>query len=187
VKQELMNLYSIRDFNSIIYYLGLNMVRDKKARIIYFTQIAAIDRILEEAGMAECSSYTTPMESGLQLEEIQNSSQIVDQRTYTQKIGKLLHLTINTRSNIAQTVERLTQFNSNSDRACWTTLKYLLRYLKGTRTKDIIYKFNSNSTTTIGEDTINIIGYSDSDWAGDSFINHFTTGYIFMNAGNSII
>jgi hypothetical protein len=66
-------------------------------------------------------------------------------------------------------------------------LKYLFRYLKGTRTKNIIYKFNPNSAITISENITNIIGYSDFDWIGDSFINYFTTGYIFISAGDSII
>jgi hypothetical protein len=73
-----MNLYPMKDLNPIIHYLELNIVRDRKARIIYFTQTAAIDRILKEAEIAECLSYTTPMESGLQLEEVQNNSQIID-------------------------------------------------------------------------------------------------------------
>jgi hypothetical protein len=65
-----MNLYSIRDLSSITYYLGLNVMRDRKARIIYFTQTAAIDRILEEIGIAECLSCTTFIELGLQLKGI---------------------------------------------------------------------------------------------------------------------
>jgi hypothetical protein len=72
----------MRDFGFIIHYLKLNIVRDRKARTIYFTQTAAIDRILKEAGMAEYSPYTTPIKSDLQFEEIQNSSQIINQRTY---------------------------------------------------------------------------------------------------------
>jgi hypothetical protein len=98
-----------------------------------------------------------------------------------------LHLTTNTRPDIIQAVEYLTQFNSNPDRACWAALKYLLRYFKGTRTKNIIYKFNSNPTTTISEDITDIIGYSDSDWASDSFTNHSITKYIFMSVRNPII
>jgi hypothetical protein len=66
-------------------------------------------------------------------------------------------------------------------------LKYLFRYFKRTRTKDIIYKFNLNPAIIINEDTINIIGYSDFDWVNDSFINYFTTEYIFMSAENSLI
>jgi hypothetical protein len=64
----------------------------------------------------------------------------------------------------------------------------LLRYFKGTSTEGIIYGLNLNeSLVIINEDIINIIGYSDSDWAGDSFISYFTPGYIFMNTGNFII
>jgi hypothetical protein len=137
--------------------------------------------------MAEYSFCTTSIESGLQLEGTQDSFQIVDQKIYAQRIGKLLYLITNTRPDIAQAVEYLTQFNSNSDRVCWAILKYLFRYFKGTRTKGIIYKFNLNSATIIGEDITDIIGYSDSDWIGDSFINHSITGYIFMSAGNFII
>jgi hypothetical protein len=62
-----MNLYPMKNLGLIIHYLKLNMVRDRKARIIYFTQIAAIDRILKKIGIAEYSSCTTPMKSDLQL------------------------------------------------------------------------------------------------------------------------
>jgi hypothetical protein len=50
-----------------------------------------------------------------------------------------------------------------------------------------MYKFNLNLAIIISEDIVNIISYSDSDWTGDSFINHSITGYIFMNAENPII
>jgi hypothetical protein len=73
-----MNLYPMKDFGPIIYYLKLNVMRDKKARIIYFTQIAAIDRILKKIKMIKYSFCTIFMKSGLQFEGIQNSSQIVN-------------------------------------------------------------------------------------------------------------
>jgi hypothetical protein len=77
------------------------MVRDRKIRIIYLTQTVAIDRILKKIEIAECSSYITPIKSGLQLKETQDNSQIINQEIYTQKIGKLLYLTTNTRPDIA--------------------------------------------------------------------------------------
>jgi hypothetical protein len=73
-----MNLYPIKDFSPIIYYLKLNMIRDRKTRTIYFTQTAAINRILKKAEITECSSYTTSMKSDLQLEGIQDNSQIIN-------------------------------------------------------------------------------------------------------------
>jgi hypothetical protein len=53
-------------------------MRDRKIRIIYFTQTAAIDRILKKTEIIEYSFYTTPIKSGLQLKKAQNSFQIVD-------------------------------------------------------------------------------------------------------------
>jgi hypothetical protein len=73
-----MNLYSIRNLSLIIYYLELNMVRDRKAHIIYFTQIAAIDRILKEAEITEYLFCITLIELGLQLKEAQDNFQIVN-------------------------------------------------------------------------------------------------------------
>jgi hypothetical protein len=55
----------MRDFGFIIHYLKLNIVRDRKARTIYFTQTAAIDRILEEIGIIEYSFCTTLIKSDL--------------------------------------------------------------------------------------------------------------------------
>jgi hypothetical protein len=46
------------------------MMRDRKIRIIYFTQITAIDRIFKEVGMTEYLFYITPIESDLQLKGI---------------------------------------------------------------------------------------------------------------------
>jgi hypothetical protein len=95
-----MNLYPMKDFSLIIYYLGLNVMRDKKTRIIYFTQTAAIDRIFKKIKITECLSYITPIKSDLQLKKVQNSSQILDYKIYIQRIGKLLYLTTNTRLDI---------------------------------------------------------------------------------------
>jgi hypothetical protein len=63
----------MRNFGSIIYYLGLNVMRDRKARIIYFTQITAIDRIFEEIKMIEYLFCIIFMKSDLQFEKIQES------------------------------------------------------------------------------------------------------------------
>ena len=77
----------MRNLGPIVHYLGLNIVRDRKARIMYFTQTAIIDRILEEAGMTQCLPCVTPMEFRMQFEGVQESSHIVNQETYAKKVG----------------------------------------------------------------------------------------------------
>ena len=90
---------------------------------------------------------------------------------------------MNSRPDIAFTVRRLAQFTSNPDSACWAAMKHLLRYLKGTRTKGIIYGLRQIMGN---ENNSYIKGYTDADWAGDTFTNRFTTGYVFMSAGGPI-
>jgi hypothetical protein len=54
---------------------------------------------------------------------------------------------VQSRPDIAQAIAYLAQFNTKSDKICWEALKYLLRYLDGTRTKGIIFKLYLNSIT----------------------------------------
>ncbi len=69
---------------------------------------------------------------------------------------------MNTRPNISFTIGRLAQFTTKPTNSCWASLKHLLRYLKGTRTKNIIYGLQSNPAIS-SEDTNHIKGYTDTD------------------------
>jgi hypothetical protein len=60
-------------------------------------------------------------------------------------------------------------------------LKRLIRYLKDTRTKGIIYGAQLNPVTT-DDDTCHIKGYTDSDWVGDISTCKSTSGYLFLGA-----
>jgi hypothetical protein len=64
-------------------------------------------------------------------------------------------------------------------------LKRLIRYLKGTRTKGIIYSAQPNPAIT-NNDACHIKGYTDSDWAGDVSTCKSTNGYLFLGAGAPI-
>jgi hypothetical protein len=102
------------------------------------------------------------MEYGLQLEGATEPSQIVNQKAYAYLNERLLYLAINTRPDIAFAVSRLTQYTIKLNSQCWAALKRLIRYLKGTRTKSIIYDAQPNPATT-DNDACHIKGYTDSD------------------------
>jgi hypothetical protein len=65
-------------------------------------------------------------------------------------------------------------------------LKRLIRYLKGTRTKGIIYGAQPNPAITDNDAACHIKGYTDSDWAGDTSTCKSTSGYLFLGAGAPI-
>jgi hypothetical protein len=92
---------------------------------------------------------------------------------------------MNTRPDIAFAVARFTQYIIKPNSQCWAVLKRLIRYLKGTRTKGIIYGAQPNSGIT-DDNACHIKGYTDSDWAGDISTCKSTSGYLFLGAGAPI-
>jgi hypothetical protein len=61
-------------------------------------------------------------------------------------------------------------------------LKRLIRYLKGIRTKGIIYGAQLNPVITDDDAGCHIKGYTDSDWVGDISTCKLTSGYLFLGA-----
>ena len=102
------------------------------------------------------------MEAGLQLEGATEASQIVNQAAYARLNGQILHLAVNTRPDIAFAVSRLAQHTIKLTSGCWAAFKRLVRYLKSTRTKDIVYRLQSILTIS-DEDKCHIKEYTDSD------------------------
>ena len=55
--------------------------------------------------------------------------------------------------------------------------KRILQYIQGTKTYDIHY---------VADFELELAGYTDSDWAGDSIDRNYTSGYFFMFGGGPI-
>jgi Reverse transcriptase (RNA-dependent DNA polymerase) len=64
-KQQIINLFPMKDLGPIRFYLSMKIDRNRELRTIQLTQIAAIDRILDEAKLTDCSPCQTPIEYGL--------------------------------------------------------------------------------------------------------------------------
>jgi hypothetical protein len=102
----------MKDQSPINFYLGIKVDRDRTKRIFKITQTAAIDQILEEMGLTDCTPAKTSIENGLQLQGVTNDSELVRPSSYIRMIGKLLYLSINTRPDIAHPVSKLAQWNA---------------------------------------------------------------------------
>jgi len=107
--------------------------------------------------------------AGTQLTDIETSA-------YRRLIGKLIYLT-NTRPDIAFAVNNLSQFISSPTNLHQQAAFRLLRYLKGNLGNEIFFPSNS---------TLQLRGFSDSDWATCSETRKSVTGYcIFL--GDSLV
>ena len=98
-----------------------------------------------------------------------DGSKEVNGTMYRQMVGSLNYLTT-TRLDIAYPMSVLSQFMAKPQEIHWNAAKVILRYLKGTLDYGIKYTDASD---------VELIGYSDSDWDGNSDDRRSTNGYAF--------
>ena len=165
--------FEIKDLGIPKRILGINISFSQHE--VSFSQRDYIDQILKTFNMSDCNGVGTPMQSGLKL--IRSEDKVLD-KPYKNAIGMLNYLASRTRPDIAYTVNKLSQYSSCYNDKHWGAIKHLLRYLQ--RTKNYELKFDRR----IKENAI--IGYSDSDHAGDYDDRISTSGYAFMYSGGII-
>lgn len=94
---------------------------------------------------------------------------------YSEIVGSIMYLMLCTRPDLAHSISLMSRFMSNPGRLHWEGLKWVLRYIKGTLDHCLIYKYVS--------DEIELIGYTDSDYAGDLIKRKSTSAYYFTLNG----
>ncbi|KAL2243545.1 UNVERIFIED_CONTAM: Retrovirus-related Pol polyprotein from transposon TNT 1-94 [Sesamum indicum] len=94
---------------------------------------------------------------------------------YSNAIGSVMYLMVSTRPDIAYAVSCLSKYMSNPGTSHWDALKWLLRYLNGTKNLGITFSKRS--------DDIRVVGYVDSNYANDRDNRKSITSYIFTFCG----
>lgn len=148
------------------YFLGIEVTQQHDG--IFISQKKYAGDILNKFKMENSKAVSTPVEEKLKLTR-ENYGKKVDSTNYKSLIGSLRYLTA-TRPNIVYGVGLLSRF-MEEPRVCHVQgAKRILRYIKGTLTNGIFYTNNNN---------MNLVGYTDSDWAGDIETRKSTSGYAF--------
>uniref|UniRef100_A0A2N9J0G8 Reverse transcriptase Ty1/copia-type domain-containing protein n=1 Tax=Fagus sylvatica TaxID=28930 RepID=A0A2N9J0G8_FAGSY len=93
------------------------------------------------------------------------------------EVGSLMYAQTCTRPDINFAVGMLGRYQSNPEIDNWKAAKKVMRYLQGI--KDFMLTFRRS-------DSLEVTGYSDSDFAGCIDSRKSTFGYLFMLAGGAI-
>ncbi|XP_073426901.1 uncharacterized protein [Dendrobates tinctorius] len=126
--------------------------------------------------MSEAKGISTPKEpSYLKLEG--EDDLLPNNEKYRQAVGALLYISTMTRPDITTAVGILCRYVEKPRQRDWNAVKRLLRYLK--ETQDVNLKLSATGD-------LELIGYVDADWAGDSHDRKSTSGYLFK-VGESLI
>ncbi|XP_050289681.1 secreted RxLR effector protein 161-like [Quercus robur] len=104
------------------------------------------------------------------------SGEAVDISLYRSMIGCLLYLTAS-RPDIAFSVGVCSRFQSNPKVSRLNVVKRIIKYVSGTCDYGLFYRKESN---------LSLVGYSDSDWAGNADDRKSTIGGCFYVGANLV-
>jgi hypothetical protein len=180
-KATLMKEYKISDLGELHYCLGIEFKRNRAQRTITMNQGKFIKQVLEDFGMEDCKPIGTPLDVNCKLLKLSDEEAKACEREmqgipYKQAVGSLMYAMVGTRPDLAYPQSVVSQFMSNPSPTHWMAVKRIMRYLKGTIDMELC----------LGGKDLELHGYCDADWAGDTQDRRSTTGYVFM-LGNGAI
>ena len=181
-KRFLSKKFEMKDLGDASFVLGIQIHRDRSRGILGLSQKSYIEKNLKRFGMHDCKPGDTPVAKGDKFSlsqcpknnfEIQEMQQI----PYASAIGSLMYAQVYTRPDIAYIVGMLGRYLSNPGKDHWIAAKRVMRYLQ--RTKDYMLTYRKS-------DQLEIIEYSDSDFAGCRDSMKSTSGYVYLLAEGAI-
>ncbi|RVW49036.1 Retrovirus-related Pol polyprotein from transposon RE1 [Vitis vinifera] len=131
--------------------------------------------ILTEVGMLVCKPVDTPIVQNHILEEYSDQAP-TDKRRYQRLVGKLMYLS-HTRPNIAYVVSIVSQFMHNPSEDHMDAVIRILRYLKFSPGKGLLFSKNGH---------LRINASTDADWTGNISDRRSTSGYFMFVGGNLV-
>ncbi len=141
---------------------------------MWLSQLDYLKKVLQEHKMKDSKPLTTPIKEGLVLPALDKETPInpYPAQQYQSAIGFLMYTMIYTRLDLIYAVSKLSQYGSNPKKVHWKAVKRVLQYVKGTLDHSLTFEGTSSA--------MSLIGYTDSDWAGDKESQRSTSGYVFF-------
>lgn len=127
--------FDIKDLGPLHYFLGIQISHTTTG--LFLSQTKYIQDLLNKIEMSDCKPCNTPC---LPYNQLLKDDEVPfpDAQIYRSIVGALQYLTF-TRPNIAFSVHQVSQLMQQHMVSHYTTVKRILRYLKGTMSFGITY------------------------------------------------
>ena len=170
-------IFEVRKMGEAHFFLGMEIIRNRKAGTLKITQEKYIKGLLEKYDMLACKPKTLPVAANTKLKKGGEEDGLdTSIYPYMELVGALLHCVVCTRPDLAFIVGVASRFMSCPTWEHWQAVKGVLRYLKSTPGLGIVYKRGDEG----------LLGYTDSDFAGDLDTKRSTGGYVYNFNGAAV-
>ena len=182
-KDELKDVYSMKDLGPLTYCLGMEVSRDSHTHTITVKQTKYIHDVLRRFGMLDCHPIKTPLDPGTKLSKTMAPQDDAERAAaakfpYREIVGSLMYLMVSSRPDIAYAVGQLAMYMNCHGPGHHAAALHILRYIKGTAEIGLTYGLDHGALA--------LSGYSDADWGANLDTRRSITGYVFYLAGGPI-
>ncbi|KAG9450795.1 hypothetical protein H6P81_010760 [Aristolochia fimbriata] len=185
LKAQLNKEFEMEDLGEAKKILGMEISMNRERGKLWLSQKQYLQKVLQRFGIHnDTKPVSTPLAPHLKLSS--HLSPTTDEEReymatvpYANAVGSLMYAMVCTRPDISQAISVVSRFMHDLGKGHWQAVKWILRYLQNT--VDVGLAFERDES--LGQC---IVGYSDSDYAGDLDKRRSTTGYLFTLAKASI-
>ena len=166
----------MKNLGEASYVLGIQIFCNRPSDILRLSQQKYIEHIIKRFNMQSCSSVKAPIVKSDRFSKGQCPQNDIEREKmkavlYSSVVGSSMYAQVCTRPNFAFVVSMLGRYLSDPGQSHWKATKKVLRYLQGTKDLMLTYRLTG---------TLEMVGFSDFDYAGCMDDKKFTSGYIFM-------
>lgn len=180
LKSQLGKEFEMKDLGAARKILGMIIHRDRRRCMLLLSQKDYVEKVLKRFLMDGAKPVSTPLATHfkLSLNDVPKTEKEVEQMSqvpYTSAVGSLMYAMVCSRPDLSHAVSVVSRYMSNLGKRHWEAVKWILRYLRGSTNVCLMFDgcLNANG----------VVGYVDSDYAGDLDKRRSLTGYIFTVFG----
>ena len=145
LKSMLSKEFEMKDLGSAKKILGMEIVRDRSEGRLCLSQRGYLEKLLCRFDMDAAKPVSTPLAAHFKLSVMAAPSTDEEREymasvPYVSVVGSLMYAMVCTRPDIAHAVSSVSRYMANPGKQHWQAVKWILRYLRGTLNRSIIYQ-----------------------------------------------
>ena len=164
----------MKDLGAAKKILGMKIIRDRKSGKLYLSQKGYIEKVLHCFNMHNAKPVSTPLATHFKLSSAlcpvsEDDIEYMSRVLYSNAVGSLMYAMVCSRPDLSHSLSVVSRYMANPGKEHWDTVQWIFRYLRGT----------SNACLEFEKSRDGLVGYVDSDYAGDLDKMRSLTGYVF--------
>ena len=175
--------FAMKDLGDASYIIGIRIYRDRSKRLLGLSQDTYLDKTLKRFKMENSKKGNLPLHHGIKISkdqcpksdaELEKMSRV----PYASAIGSIMYAMTCTRPDVSFALSMVSRHQQNPGEGHWTAVKNILKYLRNTKDRFLVYG---------GEKELKVTGYCDASWQTDKDDSRSQSGWVYLLNGGAVI